>query len=257
MYCPKCGRNNEDGVKVCTYCGYQLKDVKTTNNKKMNYYEILEITPDASQEVIKAAYKALVKKLHPDNVNGQQDGEEGRTIEEVNRAYEVLSNPEQRKDYDATLNNENDIFEEKTKEYDSPSDKKDDKESQFDADDESYASLIAESIASIVAFVAFQHFEFGTWILVITGIVMSCFVGSLISKLLIFMVKNISDRLGKLIYGEGKNEEIKGCCELAVVQLVFVYLKIDNWITKLFLLTLIIMLVSFIYSVVKLLLEYK
>ena len=32
-----------------------------------NYYEILEVTPEASEEVIKAAYKALVKRMHPDN----------------------------------------------------------------------------------------------------------------------------------------------------------------------------------------------
>ena len=32
-----------------------------------NYYEILEVKNDASDEVIKAAYKALIKKYHPDN----------------------------------------------------------------------------------------------------------------------------------------------------------------------------------------------
>ena len=33
----------------------------------MDYYEILEINKGASEDVIKAAYKALAKKYHPDN----------------------------------------------------------------------------------------------------------------------------------------------------------------------------------------------
>jgi curved DNA-binding protein CbpA len=65
----------------------------------VNYYEILQITPDASDEVIKAAYKALVKKYHPDNgaVNGT------KKLQLLNEAYGVLSNPIRRKEYDNSL----------------------------------------------------------------------------------------------------------------------------------------------------------
>lgn len=35
----------------------------------MDYYEILQNSPDASDIVVKAAYKAFVKKFHPDNGN--------------------------------------------------------------------------------------------------------------------------------------------------------------------------------------------
>lgn len=68
----------------------------------MNYYEILEIKEDASVEVIKAAYKALVKKYHPDeNRINSQDRE--RNINNINEAYEVLSDERKRKEYDETL----------------------------------------------------------------------------------------------------------------------------------------------------------
>lgn len=40
-----------------------------------DYYEILEVTSDASEEVIKAAYKALVKRMHPDNGGTAVPGE--------------------------------------------------------------------------------------------------------------------------------------------------------------------------------------
>lgn len=65
----------------------------------MNYYEILQITPNASEEVIKAAYKALVKKYHPDN--GAIDGIEKMQL--INDAYRTLSDPFRRKEYDKTL----------------------------------------------------------------------------------------------------------------------------------------------------------
>lgn len=68
----------------------------------MNYYEILEIKEDASVEVIKAAYKALVKKYHPD-VNHINNHKGERDINSINEAYEVLSDEEKRKEYDEML----------------------------------------------------------------------------------------------------------------------------------------------------------
>jgi DnaJ-class molecular chaperone len=63
-----------------------------------NYYEILEVKSDTSDEVIKAAYRALMKKYHPDN-GGNQDptGEKLRLVKE---AYDCLSDPQRRKQYD-------------------------------------------------------------------------------------------------------------------------------------------------------------
>lgn len=67
---------------------------------KMNYYEILEINDIASEEVVKAAYKALVKKYHPDNGGKHK---ELKSMELINEAYEVLSDPIKRCEYDRTL----------------------------------------------------------------------------------------------------------------------------------------------------------
>ena len=67
----------------------------------MNYYEILEVSPNASQEIIKIAYKNLAKKYHPDTSN-QENTEE--IMQMINEAYEVLINPDTREEYDKTLN---------------------------------------------------------------------------------------------------------------------------------------------------------
>ena len=65
----------------------------------MNYYELLEIQPTASDEVIKMAYKALVKKYHPDVYDGDPEYAK-EMFQKVNEAYEILINPESRKNYD-------------------------------------------------------------------------------------------------------------------------------------------------------------
>jgi len=62
-------------------------------------YEILEIAPTASPEVIKSAYRALAAKFHPDR-NVSNDGD---AFKLVSKAYEILSNPDKRADYDLRL----------------------------------------------------------------------------------------------------------------------------------------------------------
>lgn len=68
----------------------------------MNYYEILQISSNADEEVIKAAYKAMSKKYHPDVY---KDG--GEMMLKLNEAYAVLNNPKLRSEYDAMLNADN------------------------------------------------------------------------------------------------------------------------------------------------------
>jgi molecular chaperone DnaJ len=62
-----------------------------------DYYEILGIPRDASKEDIKRAYRRLARKYHPD-VNKEQGAEE--RFKEINRAYEILAEPESRARYD-------------------------------------------------------------------------------------------------------------------------------------------------------------
>ena len=80
-----------------------------------NYYEILEVDKKASSEIIKKSYSTLAKKYHPDlqPENMKKDAEEKFKL--INEAYEVLSDPEKRKNYDSSLA-ENTISKE---EYDS------------------------------------------------------------------------------------------------------------------------------------------
>jgi len=65
--------------------------------KFKDYYQILGVSRDASQDDIKRAYRKLARKYHPD-VSKEPDAEE--RFKEVNEAHEVLSDPEKRAAYD-------------------------------------------------------------------------------------------------------------------------------------------------------------
>ena len=71
-----------------------------------NYYEILEVDKNASDEIIKVAYKALVKKYHPDLKEGNAKINAEDKIKQINEAYDILSNPEKKSEYDQNMINE-------------------------------------------------------------------------------------------------------------------------------------------------------
>lgn len=64
-----------------------------------DYYDILGVAKDASQEDIKKAYRKLAKLWHPDtNPNNKDEAE--RRFKEIGEAYSVLGDPDKRADYD-------------------------------------------------------------------------------------------------------------------------------------------------------------
>jgi molecular chaperone DnaJ len=67
--------------------------------KKRDYYEVLGVSRDASEEDIKKAYRKLAMKHHPDRNPDSKDSEE--MFKEAKEAYEVLSEPDKRRAYDA------------------------------------------------------------------------------------------------------------------------------------------------------------
>ena len=63
-----------------------------------DYYQVLGVDRDASQDDIRKAFRKLARKFHPDVAKDKEGGEE--KFKQINEAYEVLSDPENRKKYD-------------------------------------------------------------------------------------------------------------------------------------------------------------
>lgn len=71
-----------------------------------NYYELLEVNPKASKEIIEKAYRVLVKKYHPDLYQGDEKLIAQKKVQELNEAYHVLSDNFLREQYDIELERE-------------------------------------------------------------------------------------------------------------------------------------------------------
>ena len=63
-----------------------------------DYYEVLQVSDAAEPETINRVYRMLAQRYHPDN---QETGNEAR-FRAITEAYQALSNPEKRAQYDAT-----------------------------------------------------------------------------------------------------------------------------------------------------------
>jgi len=66
--------------------------------EKRDYYEVLGLGKDASEQEIKKAYRKMAMQYHPDKNQGDKSSED--KFKEISEAYEVLSDPQKRRTYD-------------------------------------------------------------------------------------------------------------------------------------------------------------
>lgn len=78
-----------------------MNSESVNSQESTTYYDILEVSPNASHAVIKAAYKSLMQRYHPDKNSG--DPAMGKLTILISQAFDVLSDPEKRKAYDLGL----------------------------------------------------------------------------------------------------------------------------------------------------------
>lgn len=67
--------------------------------KQVTHYDSLQVSPTANSSVIRAAFKALSQKLHPDKHQNNY-AIAHKNFHAIKLAYDILSNPESRKEYD-------------------------------------------------------------------------------------------------------------------------------------------------------------
>jgi len=84
------------------YNGVARIDV-TAEDRMKDFYEILGVEETADAAAIKKAYRGLARKYHPDK--NPDDKESERKFKEIQEAYEILSDSEKRKKYDAMKKN--------------------------------------------------------------------------------------------------------------------------------------------------------
>jgi curved DNA-binding protein CbpA len=78
-----------------------LSIVRFSNIK--NPYDVLGVLPTVMLTEIKEAYRTKAKKTHPDRNPPNEKARWEKSFKEVHEAYEILSNPQTRKDYDEYL----------------------------------------------------------------------------------------------------------------------------------------------------------
>jgi hypothetical protein len=91
-YCMTAGHEHRAGLE------FSQAEPKP-ESQVLDYYELLQLSPKAEMETISRVYRILAARYHPDN---PETGDPERFLE-LTEAYETLSNPERRAEYDARL----------------------------------------------------------------------------------------------------------------------------------------------------------
>lgn len=81
---------------------HQQQQQQSHMDRSKDYYKILDVKKDADEKSIRKAYRTQTLKFHPDKYKGSDlsESEIETKMQEINEAYEVLSNPQAKADYD-------------------------------------------------------------------------------------------------------------------------------------------------------------
>jgi hypothetical protein len=88
--CPYCRKKIAEKIPFCPYCGKKLPQTLNEDDINKNPYKILQVSENAGEDVIEAAYKSLARKYHPDSSTSPVSEEKMR---EINWAHGILSDP--------------------------------------------------------------------------------------------------------------------------------------------------------------------
>ncbi|MGN1087295.1 MAG: J domain-containing protein [Porcipelethomonas sp.] len=147
----------------------------------MTYYDLLQVSSNASIEIIKASYKAMAKKYHPDIC-----GDNGEMMMKINEAYAVLSNPDRRRQYDEMIKTPGSDDSPKVKHE---TNKPEEKSSNVNKDDFDSQNIVIKIIVSVFYLIGsgiVYILEFA-WGIILILIIIGLFTGhtqNLFSKLL-------------------------------------------------------------------------
>jgi len=86
---------------IVTVAAATARRTHSSSNNTPSYYEVLELDENANLKDIKSAYRRLALEHHPDRNHGREE-EAAIKFREIGEAYEVLSDPQKRSEYDTS-----------------------------------------------------------------------------------------------------------------------------------------------------------
>ena len=77
----------------------------------MNYYDLLQVSKDASQDEVASSFRRLIKQCHPDRFSTPEEKADAeKSFSEITAAFNVLKDPDKRLLYDRTLDDDNEVI---------------------------------------------------------------------------------------------------------------------------------------------------
>jgi DnaJ-domain-containing protein 1 len=94
--CPRCNASISKPTTFCPHCGAKQPRPLSEDELHQDPFTILQISPDAEDEVIDASYRSLARKYHPDSSTIDDSSER---MKEINWAYSILKDPKKRREW--------------------------------------------------------------------------------------------------------------------------------------------------------------